>query len=117
MQVVKLKDKPVIFNGAQYLEFEDWQTVAKFYGVTARVTKTSFLDFGGVKGFEASADALRSDGVVVSSADAMCLNDEDNWSTRPKYELKDGVKTRLQMCQSHYSSCEAWHRRELAPKL
>lgn len=95
MQVVKLKDKPVIFNGAQYLEFEDWQTVAKFYGVTAKVTRTSFLDYGGVKGFEASADAVRFDGTVISSADAMCLNDEENWSTRAKYQWTDGKKEKV----------------------
>lgn len=95
MQVVKLKDKPVIFNGAQYLEFEDWQTVAKFYGVTAKVTRTSFIDLGGVKGFEASADAIRADGMILSSAESMCLNDEDNWSTRAKYAWENGVKSKV----------------------
>ena len=28
--VISQKDKPVIFNGQQYLEFEDWQTVGRF---------------------------------------------------------------------------------------
>lgn len=92
MEVVKLKPNPVKFNGQQYLEYEDWQTVAKFYGITAKVTRTNFIDFGGVKGFEAAADAVRSDGIVISSAEAMCLNDEDNWSTRTKYGWNDATK-------------------------
>lgn len=95
MSVVALKKNPVKFNGQQYLEYEDWMTVAKFYGITAKVTRTQFVDYGGVNGFEAWADALRSDGLVISSAEAMCLNDEDNWSTRAKYEWKDKVKTKV----------------------
>ena len=94
MSVVSQKKDPVIFNHQLYLEFEDWQTVARFYGLTARVTRTTFLDFGGVKGFEASADAIRADGMIVSSADSMCLNDEDNWSTRSKYEYVNGKRTK-----------------------
>lgn len=90
MTVVSQKSKPVIMNGEQYLEFEDWQTVAKFYGLTAKVVRTTFIDLGGVKGYEATAETIRvSDGIAISSADSMCLNDEDKWSTRPKYEYQD----------------------------
>lgn len=85
-KVLAGKKKPVIMNNEQYLEFEDWQTVARFFGVTVRVASTEFLDYGGVKGFLARADALRSDGQVISSAEAMCMNDEEKWSTRAKYE-------------------------------
>jgi len=88
MSVVALKNRPVFFNGEQYIEFEDWQTVAKFYGITARVKSTTFVDFGSAKGFEAGAEAIDSEGRVLSYADAMCLNDEDNWSTRAKYEFE-----------------------------
>lgn len=85
--VISKKDKIVKFNNEQYLEFEDWQTVGKFYGVTAKVTETKFIDYGGVQGFEAKAVAvLISNGVEVSAAEAMCLNDEDNWSMRAEYD-------------------------------
>ncbi len=86
VKVVELKKNKVVFNNEQYLEFEDWQTVAKFYGITAQVTQVTFVDYGGVKGFEAGADAIGPDGRILSHAESLCLNDEDNWSTRAKYE-------------------------------
>ena len=89
--VISQKDKPVIFNGQQYLEYEDWLLVARFYGVTARVRETRFIQYGDVAGFEASADAiLVSSGMAISAAEAMCLNDEERWSARPKYEWQTG---------------------------
>lgn len=86
-QVIAQKPKKVIMNGEQYLEFEDWQTVAKFYGVVARVVETRPVSFGGAQGFEAYAQAVHvATGTVISKADAMCLNDEPKWSRRTKYE-------------------------------
>lgn len=82
-------------HGEQYLEFEDWQTLGKFYGVTVRVTATMFVSFDlgagrQVSGFEAKADAIvAATGQVISSGEAMCLNDEEKWSERPKYEWQD----------------------------
>jgi len=95
MTVVSQKKKPVIINNEQYLEFEDWQTVARFYGLTVKVNRTNFVDFGGVKGYEAVADVLRNDGTVISSAEAMCLNDEEKWSTRTKYEWINGKREKI----------------------
>lgn len=92
--VVSKKKKPVMMNGEQYLEFEDWQTVGRFYGLTAKIISTNFIDYGGVQGFEAKAVAIRGDGMEVSAAEAMCLNDEEKWSTRAKYEYINGVKTK-----------------------
>ncbi|MEN6474380.1 MAG: hypothetical protein ABFD81_10225 [Syntrophaceae bacterium] len=84
-------------NGEQYLEFEDWQTVGKFYEVSAKVVSTEFIDFGSAQGFLAKAEVIRlSDGMAISAAEAMCLNDEDKWSARSKYVyeyvLKDGTR-------------------------
>lgn len=95
ISVISQKKDPVKFNGNQYIEFEDWQTVAKFYGITARVKHTQFIDYGGVKGFEASAEAVRADGFILSSADAMCLNDEENWSVRAKFQWVNGKREKI----------------------
>jgi hypothetical protein len=89
MDVMGAKKKKVMMNGEQYLEFEDWQTVGRFYGVTVKVTSTEFIDYGGAKGFLAKASVLRHDGAEISAAEAMCLNDEEKWSTRTKYEWKE----------------------------
>lgn len=94
--VISKKLKPVIFNGEQYLEMEDWALVARFYGVNAKIITTNIIQMGGVTGFEAFADAVDSNGRIVSSASAMCLNDEDKWSKRTKYQWKkiDGQNIR-----------------------
>src|SRR5947209_5411500 len=91
--ILDKKQKKVIFNGEQYLEFEDWQTIASFYGVTPRVREVKYIEYGDVKGFEAFAEAVTRDLRVISSADAICLNDEKNWSTRPLYEWKKDPQT------------------------
>lgn len=93
--VISKKAKPVKFNGEQYLEFEDWQTVARFYGITAKVRETKFVQFDKVNGFEASAEAIMvSSGQVISAADAMCLNDEANWAKKPMFQLRSMAQTR-----------------------
>lgn len=84
--VLDAKAKKVVFNGEQYLEFEDWQTLGRFYGVTAKVVDTHFVEYGDVKGFAARAVALRADGAEISAAEAECLNDEPKWRSRPVYE-------------------------------
>ena len=89
MEVVGSKKKQVAFNGETYLESGDWQTVAKFYGVTSKVESTSYVDYGGVQGFEASAVALDRNGQVISRGESMCMRDEENWGSRPKYEWHD----------------------------
>ena len=88
-RVISLKKDPVKFNGEVYLEFEDWQTCAKFYGVTAKVEKTAFVQYGNVSGFEATAVAIDRNGMEISRAESLCLNDEANWGMVPQYEWKD----------------------------
>lgn len=94
---MKAKVKPVIFNREQYPEFEDWQLAGSFYHLTAKATWTRPIQFGDVMGFEAGADVIDiRTGQVISSAESMCLNEEENWGFRPKlvwmYVLKDGSK-------------------------
>jgi hypothetical protein len=92
----------------KHLYIEAWQMMAAMYRVTARVRETRFLDYGEVKGFEAVAEAFHiPTGQVISTAEAMCLNDEDKWGPRTKYEYVDGrrqatgfVPTPLQQLRS-----------------
>ena len=69
----------------QYLEFEDWQTVGKFYGVTCcEEGDPIYVEFGATKGFKASSIALHN-GKTISRATAFCLTDEEKWGERNKY--------------------------------
>lgn len=93
--VIDGKPKKVVFNGNVYLEFEDWQTVGKFYGATVKVTDTKYVEYGEVKGFEAKAVVVNvATGMEISGAEAMCLNDEPNWKKKPLFQLKSMAQTR-----------------------
>ena len=87
--VIKNKKDPVMMNGQQYLEYEDWQTVGRFYGITAKVESVEYVAYGSVRGFSASAVALRADGFELSRATGDCLSDEPKWSKKAKYEWRD----------------------------
>jgi len=94
-RVVAGKKKPVIFKGEQYLEFEDWQTVAKFYGLCARTFEATPVEIFGVKGAKARAEVvdLRT-GQVVGGAEAYCMRDEENWAAKPWFQLASMAQTR-----------------------
>jgi len=94
-KVVAGKKKPVIFRGEQYLEFEDWQTVAKFYGLCARTLEAEPVEIFGVKGARARAEVvdLRT-GQVVGGAEAYCMRDEENWQGKPWFQLASMAQTR-----------------------
>lgn len=105
--VIAQKSKPVTFNGEQYLEFEDWMTMARFYGITVKVVDSKPIDFGDVRGFEARAVAIQiSTGQEISSADAMCLSDEKNWSNKPLFQLRSMAQTRA--CSKALRNVLAW---------
>lgn len=94
-KVIDAKPRKLVLNGKTYLEFEDWQTVGRFYGIAPRITQTRYVVFGNVAGWEATAEAVHiPSGRLVSTADAMCLNDEEKWASKPKYDwcyvLKSG---------------------------
>lgn len=105
-EVLDNKPRKVMFNNEQYLEFEDWQTVGRFYGVTAKVVSSTLIDVDGIKGFEAKAEAVRADGVVVSCADAMCLKDERNWKDKPLFQLRSMAQTRA--CSKALRNVLSW---------
>jgi hypothetical protein len=98
-QVLETKPNKCIIRGKQYLQFEDWQTLGRFYGVTAKSRSTKYVEFGEgyeqVRGFEAAADALLvTTNQVISSAEAMCLDDEDKWRDSPFFQLRSMAQTR-----------------------
>lgn len=103
--VIKGKPRPVKFNGEVYLEYEDWATVGRFYNVTAMVTDVQPVEVGGARGFRATAQAIR-DGVAISSAIAMCLNDERNWKDKPAFQLMSMAQTRA--CAKALRNVLAW---------
>ena len=88
-RVVSMKKNPVMFNQEQYLEREDWGTVAKFYGCTAKSVSTNYVEFGNVRGFEAVAVVVDRNMNEIGRAESMCLSDEINWGEVPVYEWKD----------------------------
>ncbi len=96
--VIARKPKPVIINGEQYLEFEDWQTVGRFYGITVGIEQEpEFVQLGEAKGFKATSIALRA-GQIVSRATAYCLDDEEKWGAGdrkpPLFQLASMAQTR-----------------------
>lgn len=94
-KVIQGKPKPVVINGETYLEFEDWQTVGRFYGYTAGSEgKPEFVELGGARGFHATAIAIDSRGIVRSRATAYCMDDEDRWGKAPTYQLASMAQTR-----------------------
>ncbi len=94
MQKIASKEKPVIVNGEQYLEFGDWQTIGAFYQCTVRTVWTQLIEIGGINGFESAVETVNRQGVVVGSAKAMCLSDEPRWKAKPLFQLLSMAQTR-----------------------
>lgn len=109
--VIETKPNKCVIRGKTYLQFEDWQTLGRFYGVTARARSTKYVEFGEgydqVRGFEATADALLvSTNQAISSAEAMCLNDEEKWADSPFFQLRSMAQTRA--CAKALRNVLAW---------
>jgi len=89
--LVEAKPKKVVLGGKTFLQFEDWLTVARFYGITVASRATNYVERGRVQGYECHAEAiLVSTGQVIGAGQAECLDDEPNWNMRPVY--RDGRK-------------------------
>ena len=96
MKAVSQKPNPVIIRGERYLEYGDWQTLARFFGATAAVEWTKPIpdpSGKGTFGYEARATVLHQ-GQVISSAEAMCTRDERNWKDRDEFMLRSMAQTR-----------------------
>lgn len=89
------KKKPVIFGDEQYIENDDWQMVAHFFGMSPKVETTEFVEYGNTTGFKATAVLIDiRTGAVISRGEALCLDEEDNWGDRTKYEWKKDANGR-----------------------
>jgi hypothetical protein len=87
--VIAQTNAEVTIAGRKHLKIEGWLTLGSFYGITPRTIETRYVEVGGAHGYEATAQAVHvATGTVLSQQDGMCLNDEPNWHTRPKYEWK-----------------------------
>jgi hypothetical protein len=89
---------------SKHLKIEGWQMLAMMYRVTAGVVDTQFVNVGEFSGYEATAEALLIRGsdlppIRISTAQAMCLNDEERWDVRPEYkwEIKAGRNVKTQV--------------------
>jgi hypothetical protein len=88
--------KPLIFGKERYLEYPHWQTIGKFFHCTAATEDAIFVEIGGHRGFKAKGYVIdERTGLVVGKAEAYCMDDEEKWSSRKKYEwhyvLDDGT--------------------------
>lgn len=95
MSVVKEKNLFQKIGTREHLYVTAWQFLAHFYGITAKITELRPIvdELSGAAGFEATADALMiSTNQVISTGKAMCLNNEDNWNMRPKYEYRNNER-------------------------
>lgn len=94
--VIESKPNKCVINGKTFLQFEDWQTLGRFYGITVAARATSYIEQGRVRGYECHAEAIRADGQVISAAQAMCMDDESKWSDKPLFQLRSMAQTRAQ---------------------
>lgn len=95
-ELIERKPNKCVINGKTFLQFEDWQTLGRFYGVTVAARATSYIEQGRVRGYECHAEAIRADGQVISAAQAMCMDDESKWSDKPLFQLRSMAQTRAQ---------------------
>ncbi len=95
MGVVKKKPNPVMISGKQYLEYGDWQVLARFYGATVEIewTKQILNDAGKIKGYEARA-LVKRNGEIISSAEGMTTTDEKRWADAEEYAVRSMAQTR-----------------------
>ena len=91
--VINKKKNPVRFKGEVYLEFEDWQTLGRFYSVTAKVASVEPIELGKARGFHAVAVALHH-GHELSRAEAWCFDDEPNWKGKLLNQIASMAQTR-----------------------
>ena len=104
--IVTTRSNKLVVGGKQYLFFEDWQMLGKFYGVTARVLSSEeIIKKGQPVGYLAKAAAVHQ-GYEVSTAEAECTIKEPNWASKPMFQLRSMAQTRA--CSKALRNCLGW---------
>ena len=116
--IVTTRENKLVVGGKQYLFFEDWQMLGKFYGVTARVLSSEEMfkhqkplveiplpQAPVVIGYLAKAAAVHQ-GYEVSTAEAECTIKEPNWASKPMFQLRSMAQTRA--CSKALRNCLGW---------
>lgn len=88
MKLIELT-KPLKLGGKDYLFFEHWITIARFFNATVGIEWTKQTETG----WEAKA-IVHQNGQIIGSAEASCNNDEVNWKTKPDFQRKSMAQTR-----------------------
>ena len=105
-KIVSTKPNKLVIGGKQYLFFEDWQLLGKFYGIFARVLSTEeYHRDEKFIGYIAKAAAVQN-GYELASAEAECTNTEANWKAKPMFQLRSMAQTRA--CGRALKNCLSW---------
>ncbi len=91
MGLVSKKKSPVVIRGKTFLEFGDWQVLARFYGATVEIEWTRPLPDGA--GYEARA-LVKRNGEIISSAEGMVTREEKKWRDSDDYAIRSMAQTR-----------------------
>ena len=94
MSVVEEKKLYVQIKNRKYLRVEAWQLLGRFCRLWGRITESKPVELWDHRGFESTAEIINEAGEVISSAAAVCMDDEDNWMNKPIFELKSMSQTR-----------------------
>jgi hypothetical protein len=79
----------------EHLEFEAWQTIARWFHCTVSTEWSKPIKEGDkIIGWEARVNVLDADGKVIGSSEGMCMSDEQNWRGKPSYALRSMAQTR-----------------------
>jgi hypothetical protein len=105
VQVLEGRDKPVLIRGERYPEFDDWQTLGRFYSLSCKTGETTELEPGVFLAIAYIVDIHT--GVVVAQAEAECgRNDDGEWADRPAFQRRSMAQTRAGA--KAFRNCLSW---------
>lgn len=95
-RVVQQAHLSVSIGGSKHLKFEAWQTVARFYNLSACVDSVDVhTSDGDEMAFRAKASVVDTrTGIRVGGAEAICSSKEKNWEGKDYYQISSMAQTR-----------------------